>query len=327
MGARAPVVFMDEKKWKIRDAEGKVFGPATMESLKAWARDGRLVAGQVVSSDGKNWVPVDTFAELEMDWVTKLPDGRFFGPVNRDAMKEFIRTGDITDDMPQFVRVKSIDESPVALRAENDELRRQIDLLRKDFASRVAKLEADLAASEAAKRLASSQLSTRDLDFEAERQAFAAEQSRMEAERQGLAAEKTKLKAEIAKAEKRAEVLAAQAADAQVRTKSREIDLARIAELEKQMGDLAKENKALKTELENQAADARRALKNAEISFLKEKEEFETRLRDVKALSDKISVYQTREESLRRVILQASSILGKGNEDIADAEAVIVEQL
>ena len=311
--------------WKIRDAEGNFFGPATMETLRTWARDGRLAADQSISADGDSWTPVDTIEELEMDWAAELAPGKFFGPVHRDAMKEFIRSGDVAEDMPQFVRVKSIDESPVALREENAELKAQIEALRKDFAVRASKLEADLSAAQTAQRMAAGELATRDLDFEAERQGFAAEKSRMEAERQALAAEKTKLKAEIAKAEKRAEVLAAQVADSEARNRSREADMARISELEKQVKESEKEVRQLKAELESQAADARRKLKAAEISHLNEKKEFESRLRGEKVLSDQIAALQNREESVRRVILQAMSLIGKGGEEIDEADAVIVD--
>lgn len=318
----------EEKKWKIRDADGKTFGPASMESLKAWARDGRLVA-QMVSYDGNNWFPAESLPELEMDWLTKLPDGRYFGPMNRDAMKEYIHDGDITEEMPMFVRMKSIDESPETIRRENEELRNRIVELRKDFEARASKLEADLAGALSEKRMASNELSTRDLDFEAERQAFNAERSRMDAERQGLAAEKLKLKAEIAKAEKRAEVLLSQVTEAESRSRSREVDVARIAELEKQIAELNRENKRLKAELDNQAADARRKLKDAEVNFLKDKEELEGRLKASKDLSDRIKAYETREESLRRILMQANSIIGKAsgknNEVITDADAYVVE--
>ena len=323
--AKKAVKNAEEKKWKIRDAEGKVFGPATLESLKAWARDGRLAEGQELSCDDETWLPVDSMPELEMDWVTELAPGKFFGPVNRDAMKEFIRNGDVSADMPQFVRMKSVDETPEALRAENAELKAQIEALRKDFGVRTAKLEADLAVAQTERRMAVGELSSRDLEFEAERQAFAAERSRMEAEKLALAAEKTKLNAEIAKASKRAEVLSAQVADAEARSKSRESDIARIAELEKLAENAKKEIKELKAALEDQAADARRKLKDADIGFAKEREEFQGRLRDVKALTDKIAALQNREESVRRVIMQAMSIIGKAGVEIEEADAVLVD--
>ena len=42
-----------EKMWKVKAEDGSVFGPASMATLLAWARDGRLAASHVISSDGK----------------------------------------------------------------------------------------------------------------------------------------------------------------------------------------------------------------------------------------------------------------------------------
>jgi len=317
---------LKSKKWKIRDAEGNFFGPATMETLKKWARDGRLAADQSISDDDKTWRPVDSFPELGMDWAAELAPGKFFGPVHRDAMGEFIRSGDVSEDMAKFVRVRSMDEAPSALLAENAELRAKIDALRADFAERSAKLESEVEAAVAERRLAAGELSTRDLDFEAERQAFAAERSRMDAERQALAAEKSKLMAEIAKADKRAEVLAAQVAEAGSRSRSRESDIARIAELEKQVMETAAELKAVRGELDRQAADARRKLKEAEVAHLAEKKELETKLRGAKELADSVAAAKSRENSVKRLLSQINSILAAGGDTpaIVEADAVII---
>lgn len=309
-----------EKKWKIRDPkENKIFGPATMEMLKTWAQDGRLAPGQELSCDDRNWFAVESLPDLEMDWVVSLPDRVFYGPVNREAMKELIRSGELSEECPQFVRMKPGEDSPVLMRQENAELKKQLELLRQDFTARAAKLEADLAEADSRRRLAESELSTRDLDFDAERQQFSAELSRMEAERQALAAEKLKLRAEIAKAEKRAEVLAGQLADSEVRNRSREADNARISELEKLLREAENEVKMLKSSLENQSADARRALKKAEVAFFAEKESYEARLRETKFLADKVKSMQAREDALRRAINQAYSIIGSAEEIVDDA--------
>lgn len=314
-------------QWRIRDAEGNFFGPASIDTLVKWARDGRLSADQSASSDdGATWIPVDSFPELEMDWAAELAPGKFFGPVNRDAMAEFIRSGDVSADMAQFVRVKSIEESPVALREENASLKAQLERLRGDFAQRTAKLETELAAAVAEKRMAAGELATRDLDFDAERQAFAAEKSRMDAERLALAAEKSKLKAEVAKAEKRAEVLSAQVAEAESRSRSREADLARIAELEKKVAEASGEIRRLKSDLENQEAAARRRMKETEVAHLAEKKTLEARLREAKSAEDAVASLRKREDAARRLASQLAAMLSApAKEEIAEADAVIVE--
>lgn len=315
----------EEKKWKIRDAAGNFFGPATMETLQKWARDGRLSAEQSISCDGEFWQPVDAFPELGMNWAAELAPGKFFGPVHQDAMKEFIRSGDVPADVAQFVRVQSLDETPETLRAENESLREKLRVLREDFGERTSKLEAELASVEAKNRIVAGDLATRDLEFDAERQSFAAEKSRMDAERKAIDAEKTKLRAELAKADKRAEVLAAQVAEAESRNRSREADVARIAELENQVKEAAKEIKLLRAELDTQAADARRKLKEAEVAALAERKELEAGLREARAAAGGIAALKKREDGVRRLLVQMEALLDPGKDDIAEAEAIIVE--
>lgn len=312
-------------QFKIRDAEGNLFGPASMETLVKWARDGRLAAEQELSEDGVAWRPVDSFPELEMDWAAELAPGKFFGPVHRDAMREFIRSGDVSEDMAQFVRVKTLDDSPVALREENASLKAQLERLRGDFAERTAKLEAELSTAIAERRLAAGELSTRDLDFDAERQAFAAEKSRMEAERQALAAEKTRLKADAAKAERRAEVLAAQISEAESRVRSREADLARIAELEKQLGEANAEVRRLKGELDGAAADGRRRLKEAEMAALAERKALEARFKEAVADAEAAAALRRRADAARCLVTQLSSLLAGDADKVEIADAVIIE--
>ena len=322
-----PSVDNAAAKWKIRDAEGNLFGPASLDTLVKWARDGRLASDQEISEDGTLWRPVDAIPELEMDWAAELAPGKFFGPVHRDAMNEFIRSGDVSEDMAQFVRVRSPDDSPAALRAENEALKAQLARLREDFAGRAAKLEAELAAAIAEKRLAAGELSTRDLDFDAERQAFNAEKSRMEAERQSFNAEKARLLAEVAKAEKRADVLASQISEAEARSRSRQADLARIAELEKQAGEAAGEIKRLKSELDSQAGDARRRLKEAEVASLAERKELETRLRVARAEADGAAALKRRSDAARRLATQLANLLSPDSPStqIPDADAIIID--
>lgn len=317
-----------DRKWMIRDADGRLFGPATMETLVKWARDGRLAAEQTISpeDDGEKWEPVDSVEAFEMDWAAELAPGKFFGPVNRDAMREFIRSGDVPEDVAQFVRVKSIDESPEALRRENEELKARIGALRADFDARSSKLESELAAAESERLLAAGELSTRDMEFEAERQSFAAERSRMEAERQAIAAEKSKLKAELAKADKRAEVLAAHMAETEARSRSRESDLARISELENQVRESAKEIRMLRAELESQGADARRKLKEVEVGYLEERKDFEARLRSAREAMEGLAAVKKREEGVRRLLSQMNALLASDKADKAEiADAVLID--
>ncbi len=307
---------MSEKQWKIKDGQGKVFGPATLDVLKTWARDARIMPGLVASCDDKNWIPVESISELEMNWSAKLPDGLFFGPMHHDALKDFIRQGGVSEDSPIFVRVASIDDTDSALADENKNLKKQLEDLRSDFTSRVSKLEAELESALSERRVALSDLSTRDLEFDAERQAF-------EAERQSFVAECTKLKAAVAKAEKRADISMANATEIEARCRSSEIDMARISELEKLLQDSQEKINAMKEQLDKQDYEARKEKKEMDIRFIKEKDELLLKLRESEAYADKVKALESREETLRRLVGQLSSVFSSGDEAVVDAEEVI----
>ena len=73
----------DEGKWYVRMEDGKVYGPAGIESLVEWATDGRVEPTSFVSQDRKSWRPAQTMPELEMKWLVETEPGKVFGPFNR----------------------------------------------------------------------------------------------------------------------------------------------------------------------------------------------------------------------------------------------------
>lgn len=298
--------------WKVKAEDGSIFGPASMATLLAWARDGRLAASHVISSDGKNWTPVATHPELAMDWIAEITPGKFYGPTHRDALDELIRNGDLRNDVPQYVRTRSIEDSPSALKDENSSLKAQIEALRADFASRTGKLEEELAAAEAEKEELKSQLETRDLDFEAERQEFKAAES--------------KIQAELAKAEKKSAALAVQVEHSGVRDRSHAADSARIAELENKVSALEVSLKKTKAEADEAAATARREFKETDIELQKTRAEFDKFKNENQASASKLKALQLREESVRKLLQQASAIMNESSSssDFEDAEIVTV---
>ena len=54
------IVAMNDslKEWFVRTEEGKVYGPATLESLVSWAREGRVEPTGFASKDRINWTPL-----------------------------------------------------------------------------------------------------------------------------------------------------------------------------------------------------------------------------------------------------------------------------
>lgn len=55
-----------ELTYQIRGADGNEYGPATLEQVTAWAREGRVQSQQEVRrSDMEHWSPAGSFSELQ----------------------------------------------------------------------------------------------------------------------------------------------------------------------------------------------------------------------------------------------------------------------
>ena len=72
-----------KREWYVRTADGRVYGPADVASLVAWAQDGRIEPTGFVSRDRINWTPAQLMPELEMKWLVETEPGKVFGPFNR----------------------------------------------------------------------------------------------------------------------------------------------------------------------------------------------------------------------------------------------------
>jgi DNA repair exonuclease SbcCD ATPase subunit len=302
-----------EQTWKVKAEDGSVFGPASMATLLAWARDGRLAASHVISSDGKTWTPVASHPELAMNWIAEISPGKFYGPIHRDALDELIRNGTIDADAPQYVRTRSAEDQPARLREHNASLAAQIEALRANFESQATKFEEELEASEKTITELKAQLETRDLEFEAERQDFRAKES--------------KLQAELAKAEKRAETLSAQAQQTEGRGRTRAADAARIAELESKASALKEALEKLRTESAEAGAEARRAFRETDTALQKERADFARFRSEAQASASRLKALEIREESIRKLLQQAAAIMSEaapanGGGAIEDAEVV-----
>lgn len=300
-----------EQMWKVKAEDGSIFGPASMATLLAWARDGRLAATHVISSDGKNWVPVTSRGELAMDWIAEISPGKFFGPIHRDAMDELIRSGDVGKDMPQYVRTRTQEDRPSNLREQNETLRAQIETLKADFANRIGELESKLAKAESANAELKSEIETRDLDFDAERQGFKATE--------------TRIQAELAKAEKKSAALAARMEQNDAVSRNRASEEARIAELESKIALLDSTLKKVRSEADEAAAESRRAIRKAETDAQSEQAKL---LKDMQANASRLKAMDIREESLKKLLQQAMTVMNSDtqqNDAVVDAEVVTIE--
>src|SRR5688572_14273659 len=55
-----------EATYKVRGADGKEYGPASLEQLSAWLREGRITPQtEVMRSDVDYWAPAGQYSELQ----------------------------------------------------------------------------------------------------------------------------------------------------------------------------------------------------------------------------------------------------------------------
>ena len=97
------------KDWFVRAESGEVYGPATLESLVAWAREGRIGPTGFASRDRISWTPLQLIPELEMKWLVETEPGKVFGPFNREVVVRLFKEGAV----PKGAKAYRLHELPV----------------------------------------------------------------------------------------------------------------------------------------------------------------------------------------------------------------------
>ena len=90
------------KEWFVRTEDGRVYGPADVASLVAWAKDGRIEPSGFVSRDRLSWVPAQLMPELEMKWLVETEPGKVFGPFNRALVVSLFSRGAVPADAKAY---------------------------------------------------------------------------------------------------------------------------------------------------------------------------------------------------------------------------------
>jgi hypothetical protein len=85
------------KEWYVRTEEGSVYGPADVESLVAWAEDGRIAPSSFLSKDRISWTPAQQMGALEMKWLLETEPGKVFGPFNRKVVVSLFADGSVNE--------------------------------------------------------------------------------------------------------------------------------------------------------------------------------------------------------------------------------------
>ncbi len=94
----------DDKHWLVKNEQGETFGPVDFETLKLWAKDGRLAPTNTLSEDATIWNAITQYPALEMDWVAEVSPGAFYGPIHKLALEALQKEGALPANAVTFQR-------------------------------------------------------------------------------------------------------------------------------------------------------------------------------------------------------------------------------
>jgi len=288
--------------WTIRTEKGAIFGPASHDTLRSWAHDGRIAPTSEASQNGTDWVPVTTLG-LDMDWIAEVSPATFYGPIHRYALNELIREGSLKATAAIFRREQADAPAPA---------HQQADLLvavaaRRDALARAETSDQRAATLQSALNQAQADLKARDHEFDAERQELKAAQNRLQAE--GI-----KKEGRIAALESDVARLQGAATDGhalQARVESLEAALA-------QAGRDADEAK-------RQTGLIRQSLLHAEQESAAARAQAEQARREQAADAARFQAHTARFESVRRISQQLAATLAAADQPATEDACIVTE--
>lgn len=260
----------DTRSWYLRIVSGVVYGPVPTSALRTWAEQGRVQPGDEISTDQKDWRPVQDIEELGIVWYLEDSAGALTGPFNKLAAEQLIAEGRVGEGT-SIIHKDDADLSRLVItggrrrRGASDDSQAEFDFSAGE--STPVSCEADLRAEVADLKLRIEELDNvrRQLIQSAEKETRA-HNRQLEAERKKVAAlqgelddrkalEAGALATAVAEAESKAADARAQAvAEAEKPLKER------IAELEKSLADAPGQAEA---PLRERIAELEKALEEA----------------------------------------------------------------
>ena len=82
----------------MKNDDGTVFGPISLEQLRQWAVDAQVSPLDKVSTDEKSWIKAPMVPELHMDYLVEVTPDQFYGPTTIGAVREFLQMGEINGE-------------------------------------------------------------------------------------------------------------------------------------------------------------------------------------------------------------------------------------
>ncbi len=290
-----------DANWTIRNEKGTTFGPASLETLRGWARDGRIAPTSEASANGTDWVSV-TALDLSMDWIAEISPATFYGPIHRNALEELLREGSLAVSAAVFKREKPGDADAARQHAE-----RVSAAARREALAHAEALEQQIAELQRSLNRAQADLKARDHEFDAERQELKAAQNRMHAE--------------SIKKESRIVALETENGRLESAAKDSKAMLARLDELESALAQSRQDAEDGK----RQADLLRQSLHHAEQERAASRAQTEHERHELEAARNRLHAQTSRIESARRLSQQLAATLATSDEP-ATEDAVIVTE-
>jgi flagellar motor protein MotB len=90
-------IVSEESELYLQTPEGQQYGPARLDLVQEWCREGRITPDQMASLNAEEWTPVTEIPALGFDWLAVLPDGTEAGPFHLAVLEEQAREGNMPE--------------------------------------------------------------------------------------------------------------------------------------------------------------------------------------------------------------------------------------
>jgi len=85
----------DQQYFLMKNEDGIIFGPLTLQELERWAVDAMISPFDKVSTDQITWIKAPMLPQLEMDYLIEVSTDQYYGPTTLGAVKEFLKAREI----------------------------------------------------------------------------------------------------------------------------------------------------------------------------------------------------------------------------------------